>query len=55
MVRCITADLLHDEYEITATAGDVYQPAQHWWLLVTANHVSDLVRTLEIQLGSLGY
>ena len=39
MVRCITADLLHDKYGIEARAGDVYQPIRHWWLLITANRV----------------
>ena len=43
MIRCITADLLHDKYGIIARAGDVYQPIRHWWLLITANRVSDLV------------
>ena len=43
MVRCITADLLHNKYGITATEGDVCQPAQDWWLLGTAYQVSHLV------------
>ena len=43
MVSCITADMLYDKYALTATAGKVNQPARHWWLLVTANRVSDLV------------
>ena len=30
MVRCITADLLHDKYGIIARAGDVYQPIRHY-------------------------
>ena len=44
MVRCITADLLYDKHGIVARAGDVYQPIRHWWLLITANRVSDLVK-----------
>ena len=35
-VRCITADVLHDQYGIAAPPGDVYSPDDHWWLLVTA-------------------
>ena len=43
MVRCITADLLHDTNEVVATPGDIYRPAKNWWLLITAYRVSDLV------------
>ena len=43
MVRCLTADLLHDKYGMIARAADVYQHVRHWWLLITANRVSDLV------------
>ena len=43
MVRCITADLLNDKYGVVATPGDIYQPTTNWWLLTTAQHVSDLV------------
>ena len=46
MVRCIPADLLHDKFNVTATPGDVYQPATNWWLLITAQRVSDLVDPL---------
>ena len=43
MVRCITAGLLHDKYNIAAAPGDVYQPATNWWFLITAQLVSDQV------------
>ena len=43
LVRCITADLLNDKYDVVATRGDVYQPTTNWWLLITAQRVSDLV------------
>ena len=46
MVRCIPADPLHDKYNVTATPGDVYQPATNWWLLFTTQRVSDLVDPL---------
>ena len=54
MVRCITADLLHDKYGIVAHAGDVYQPVQYWWLLITANQVSDLVHPGSLYYHSTG-
>ena len=44
MVRCITADLLSDKYGITCQPGEVYCPAQYWWLLVTAPHAHSLVQ-----------
>ena len=43
IVRCITADLLNDKYNVVATPGDFYQPTTNWWLLITAQRVSDLV------------
>ena len=43
MVRCITADLLKDKYNVVATLGDDYQPTTNWWLLITAQRVFDLV------------
>ena len=46
MVRCIPADLLQDKYNVTATPGVVYQPTTNWWLLITAQRVSDLVDPL---------
>ena len=30
MVRCVTADLVHDKYMFDVTIGDVYQPADNW-------------------------
>ena len=44
MVRCITADLLSDKHGVTCQPGEVYRPAQYWWLLVTASHTHSLVR-----------
>ena len=44
MVRCITADLLFDKYGVTCQPGEVYRPAQSWWLLVTASHTDFLVQ-----------
>ena len=43
MVRCITADLLHDQYGILLEPGNVYQPARNWWLMITAQESCDLV------------
>ena len=43
MPRCITADLLHDKYGVQIEPGGVYNPAPHWWLLVSAPHVEALV------------
>ena len=51
MVRCITADLLHDKSGIIARAGDVYQSIQHWWLLITANRASDPVHPNSLRSG----
>ena len=44
MVRCVTADLLSDKYGITCQPGEVYRPAQYWWLLVTAPRAHSLVQ-----------
>ena len=44
MVRCFTADLLSDKYGVTCQPGEVYRPAQYWWLLVTASHTHSLVQ-----------
>ena len=38
MVRCFTADLVSDKYGTTCQPGEVYRPAQYWWLLVTASY-----------------
>ena len=48
MVRCITADLLHEKNRI---AADVIQPAQHRGLLIIANQVSDLVHPNSLRSG----
>ena len=45
MVRCITVDLLFDKYGVTCQPGEVYRPAQLWWLLVTASHTHSLVQS----------
>ena len=44
MVHCITTDLPPDKYGVTCQPGEVYGPAQYWWLLVTASHNHSLVR-----------
>ena len=43
MARCITSDLLLDRYGVQVERGDIYSPAPHWWLLVTAPKVEALV------------
>ena len=45
ILRCITADLLFDKYGVTCQPGEVYCPAQYWWLLVNASHTHSLVRS----------
>ena len=44
MVCCFTADLLSDKYGVLCQPGEVYRPAQYWWLLVTASHSHSLVQ-----------
>ena len=48
MVRCITADLLGDQYGIHVDPAGVYSPAPHWWLLVTAPRVEAIVEPLHL-------
>ena len=36
MIRCITAHQLWEKYQVASPPGDVYQPSQDWWLLVTS-------------------
>ena len=43
MARCITSDILLDLYGVQVEPGGVYNPAPHWWLLVTAPRVEALV------------
>ena len=43
-IQMVTADLLSDKYGITCQPGEVYCPAQYWWLLVTAPHAHSLVQ-----------
>ena len=43
LICCITADFLNDKLDVIATPGDVCQPTTNWWLLITAQRVSDLV------------
>ena len=46
--RCITADLLCDKYGVHVEPGKVYNPAPHWWLLVTAPRVEAIVEPLRL-------
>ena len=48
MVRCVTADLVHDKYAVITTVGDVYQPAENWWLLITAETTDSLVKPQDL-------
>ena len=34
---------MNDKYNVIAPPGDVYQPTTNWWLLITAQRVSELV------------
>ena len=36
MIRCITANQLEERYGIVSPPGDVNQPTNGWWLLVTS-------------------
>ena len=36
MNRCITAHQLWEKYRVASSPGDIYQPTQGWWLLVTS-------------------
>ena len=50
MARCITADLLLDQYGVEVEPGGIYSPAPYWWLLVTAPRVEALVKPQILQL-----
>ena len=49
IARCVTADLLHYKYGISAKAGKIYCPTQHWCLMITAAQSSDLVTTYTLR------
>ena len=55
IVRCITADVLQDQYGVAAPPGNEYSAEENWWLLVTALDTnSPVVRTtLLLCLGNL--
>ena len=55
MVRCITAHQLWEKYRIASPPGDIYQPTNGWWLLVTSLDATTLVSptTLLMCLESL--
>ena len=42
-IRCITAHQLWEKYHVFSPPGDVYQPTQAWWLLVTSLDHSALI------------
>ena len=50
MARCITADLLLDQYGVEVEPGGVYSPAPYWWLLVTAPRIDALVNPQHLLL-----
>ena len=47
MIRCITAHQLWEKY-VVFPPGDVYQPTQGWWLLVTFLDYSTLVSPITL-------
>ena len=49
MVRCVTADLVYDKYKETIDVGDVCQPAENWWLLITAETTNSLVKPNDLR------
>ena len=49
-VRCITADVLYEQYGIVAPPGDVCTPESNWWLLVTALDTSTPVQPTTLLL-----
>ena len=49
-VRCVPADLVRDKYAVDVAVGDVYQPVDNWWLLITADSTSDLVRPNDLKI-----
>ena len=44
IVRCVTADLVQNKYAVVTTVGDVDQPTENWWLLITAETTDSLVK-----------
>ena len=55
MIRCITAHQLWEKYHIASPPGDIYQPTNGWWLLVTSLDATTVVSptTLLMCLESL--
>ena len=47
-IRCVSADLVSDRYAVDVTIGDVFQPADNWWLLITAADSRDLVKAVDL-------
>ena len=47
-ICCVSADLVLDQYAVDVTVGDVYQPADDWWLLITAQPSSALVKSVDL-------
>ena len=47
-IRCVSAELVLDQYAVNVTVGDVYQPADDWWLLITAQDSNALVRSVDL-------
>ena len=41
-IRCVPADLVYDRYAVDVSVGDVYQPVDNWWLLITAESTNAL-------------
>ena len=48
MIRCVTAHRLWEKYHVVSHLGDVYQPTQGWWLLVTSINYSALVSPITL-------
>ena len=49
-VKCITADVLHDQYGVAAPPGDIYAPDEDLWLMVTSLDTSAPVRPTTLLL-----
>ena len=47
-IRCFTADFLVDKYGIILQSGEVYRPAQNWWLLVSVPQTHFLFQPLSL-------
>ena len=48
-IRCVPADLVYDKYAVEVNVGDVYQPVDNWWLLITAESTNALVRPYDLK------